>query len=1569
MQKLFDKIKSFLPKDKVLHQFADQYLCSYSTDMLEGDSPKHIAGFIEKRFSFLKEGVQNEQHYKMYPALDTVIDDDYILETAYPDTTFFLITLMTFLKKNNLAVTKLLHPIISVELNSKNEIKEIHSDYDKGKLLSLIYIEFEGLSSESKLLDLKSRLNYHIQSTICAHEDYAALKQQLVGIRKQMGKMTLDDDSQEWLNLVDWLLNKNFTLIGYIPFAHKVLKNETQTICDESKGLGILTKKHLSRDHHKNIKILSAHVWRHRQRDVSFMFDSVKIKSPIHRFENLMRLSLRVKEKNTVVEHNFVGLLRTSSLLVKNLETPLIHLKIKHIIALRNILDGSYNYNALIRITTSMPKYELFRRSKESLLDLYDRLVSTTNPNEVQCFEIRNANPASLSITVLVPNPLFNEENQEVITSILCRDIPHTSFECIPVKSYDYAWMTFHFEEVHDIDFTPNCGALCKLIGDAIKPWHHQLADEIDLKFPGGNGKQLYQRYEPAFPSHYRARKSAQEAVIDIEYMEKLAHQDRIQFRVSDFFDETSVLSGKISIVSIYNKTKIDLITIMPILENLGVHVYDELTTKIKKEDHIFGYIHSFRISMDDQRIDSVHHQQEIVDFFAAVFDSLTENDPLNGLIINTPLNWRSINVLQLYRNVYLQLEAPFSKEKVNQVLLGHKDCASLLFQWFETKFSLEADYGKIEYRKKVLLPKVKQAFFDRLRDVQAVSDDTILRSLANLIECTLRTNFYVPKSNSDTAISIKLASSNVHQMPQPAPYREIYVHDVHMEGTHLRFGAVARGGLRWSDRPFDFRREILDLVKTQQTKNVVIVPVGSKGGFVIKKPLHTKEERATESQKQYQIFIQSLLDLTDNLDTQNVPTPPSHVICYDEPDPYLVVAADKGTASFSDLANSVSVRNQFWLEDAFASGGSQGYNHKDVGITARGAWESAKIHFKEMDIDLQKDPVTVAAIGDMAGDVFGNGMLLSQSIKLVAAFNHMHIFMDPNPHAAKSWAERKRLFDLPQSSWLSYKTECISKGGGIFERHAKSITLSPEMKKCLGTQSSQVTGEELVKLILKMPVQMFFFGGIGTYIKATSETHQDVGDPGNDGVRVSASDVNAQVFVEGANLGMTQKARIELGQLGGRVNKDAIDNSAGVNMSDMEVNLKILMKAMLTSKKLKNQDDRNDLLRSVTEEIADRCLANNQNQHYLISMDLLNSKKNFHLYKGLINQMVVSGQLHPEMEHVTPKEMMRYETQNKGVSRAILATIQAHTKMELYDALLASDLLEHDFFKPLYQPYFPPSVLKKDSKAIFNHKLKKEICATIVTNYVINNAGSTFLHDMLEATGASIDKVIEYYMIFDHLLQGDGMKRQLIDTIPLSDAYEAIIHHQKIIKSLIRDAIMLPNIRLSLSDVVRYEKLLADASKSLPVKGAKRLTVGRKQLYKEVPILAHFRMIPKLFYFNMQTKVPVGSFVSVLVGTQDMLNLQTLQAHIKRISAQSNWEYEQIQALSLKISWSWLKISEALLSDKLSKQPVQDRLNPKLLNPLTQYLQTLRKIKANTVSLTNLSVVIFKLENLAKLS
>ncbi|RAP35383.1 hypothetical protein DID80_06510, partial [Candidatus Marinamargulisbacteria bacterium SCGC AAA071-K20] len=1102
-------VLSHLPKDTQLHTFASIYLQSIperSTETVE-----ELSTFIVERFEYVKAGLSKPLNHKCYlPKKSHSNEDIGILEIVCKDARYLVESIESLLAKHNHSIIKLHHPIFNITTSKNGTIKTVEKAAQQiDSLISAIYIEFNNMNKN----DL-SKLNEDVKRCLIATQlsnNASSDIHKVLSIVHSKVKNTPTPATQfhkEWIDLIDWLKDSNFSFFGSTEFDLNIKKNNVIEVKNiKSSGHGALDNSYLKIDQDNLLKTLTTQVERLKDYRSPFLFDVIKVPSPIKISANLMRLSLKIPiSKTKIKEYNFIGLLRRSSLHVKNTNTPIIRLKINTFFEDHNILPGSYDYNQVIRYFTITPKYELFRTPTKLLANITNDLLSTINPNDVYLFNYGKIDPTRHLYIVVLPSNISSSSKIQDIKEFFSEKIKHTDSEMVIIPGDRQTRLHFYFDQVQEKKgkITPlNDDELERELKSLIKPWRSLLLDELIKNFTGVFSKQLFKKYANAFPNHYKVMRSIQDTVRDIKFLELVKKTKEVQFNLVPFVHPDSVIASKASILIVYNKNKIDLTNIMPLLQNLNIHVFDEITTRIGPPENVISYIHSFRIvDTNYKKIDEEYFFPKLISVLEAVFKGYTANDTLNGLVLLSGTHWRDINILQTYRNYYLQIDSSYSKEKINLTLLKYTESTNLLIDYFTTKFSTHIDFKNAKVRA-AKLPVIKRTFYDSLKQVKELAEDIILKQFFTLIDHTLRTNFYIKKTNRDTFISIKI-DSKAMKISHPTPYREIYVYDTEMEGCHLRFGPIARGGLRWSSRPFDYRKEVLGLVNTQQTKNVVIVPEGSKGGFITK---NKTDDFAKNGMKQYQKFIMGLLDITDSLDVKRKVIHPDSVIRYDDPDPYLVVAADKGTAQFSDFANDISKKYNFWLGDAFASGGSNGYNHKEVGITAKGAWECVKLHFLESGKDIEKESFTVVGIGDMAGDVFGNGMLLSENIKLLVAFNHIHIFVDPNPDTKTSFKERQRLFNLERSSWKDYNTKCISKGGGVFDRNSREIKLSPEIKKLINSEKYMLNGEELIKSLLKVQADLLWAGGIGTYIKADHETHMQVSDPANDSVRINHSE------------------------------------------------------------------------------------------------------------------------------------------------------------------------------------------------------------------------------------------------------------------------------------------------------------------------------------------------------------------------------------------------------------------------------------------------------------------------------
>jgi len=1570
-------VQSKLPEDPTFKEFSNLYLRSIPTRSLREFNQEELIKFVQARFEFLKSAKLTDITITFSTVEKT---SNTCIEIATPDAMFLLVTIENVIQTFSLEILKLFHPTLEVLSNKKGSITSVQKATTDKPLMSLSYIELDKQLTEDQLSKLGKELREKILAVNLAQSSHEKMIQRLMDVKTLVDQQELERQEfhQEWVDLLEWLKNYNYSFFGSCIYTHKIKEKKHSVSLKKSSGLGILSEEYKKENGSVLEEELETHVNRLKDYRSPFLFDTIHFISPIQRFENLMRLSLKIPvSKTETVEYIFLGLLKRSSLMVKNLETPIIRKKMDKIFKAKHMLPGSYDFNQTIRLFTATPKFELFRTPTEHLLRMIDDLLSITNLNEVYCFTRPQIDTTKEFLMIVIPPKLFSRENVDAVFTFLEDDMNIPIYEVIRVRGDVQCRLHIHI----DVSETPvqiDTQAIEQGLRTLIKPWNDRLENSLIRTHGLTKGKALLNDYMDKFPHHHKVRRTPEETLRDIESLERLRQEDKIQFNLVPFIFKDSVLYGTASILFIYNKHKIDLIKMMSTLQNLGIHVFDEITTRIGSRDEVVAYIHQFRIChLDQTKMDEEAYKGTLLPLLSQVFSGHAANDELNAFAVKAKFSWKQIMILQLYREFLSQIETPHPKDKMNAALLKHVNSTTALVNYFEDKFNPDLTVSSLSERKDTYLKKHEQSFIDSLESVTSISEDLILRQFFSVIKHTLRTNYFMDKPDTEPTLSIKLDSKNI-TMPQPVPYREIFVYDCELEGTHLRFGPVARGGLRWSNRHKDFRREILGLVKTQQTKNVVIVPVGSKGGFVIKKDI-TADNAASESKKQYQKFIRALLDITDTINADDRVNHPNRVVDYDGEDPYLVVAADKGTATFSDHANDISEEYKFWLGDAFASGGSVGYNHKEVGITAKGAWECVKLHFLEQNKDIQKEEFTVCGIGDMSGDVFGNGMLLSKYIKLQAAFNHIHIFIDPDPDPKKSYKERERLFELPRSTWKDYKEKLISKGGGVFDRKAKEIILSPEIKALLGVTKDKMNGEELITAILKMKVDLLWFGGIGTYIKSPNQTHYDVGDPANDNVRIDSTDCHAAVIGEGANLGMTQVSRLELSNRNIRVNTDFIDNSAGVNMSDYEVNIKILLKKLLEEKKISSMAERNKLLADATDQVTDLVLDNNQGQHQLISMDQLRSKSQFNIFNKLINDFIDSKALDPITENIPPQiELDRYADSGAPLPRPLLAVLQSYVKMDVFDKLVNSPILEESFVDTLYQSYFPELILSKFSDQINSHRLKKEIEATLITNKIVNQAGICFFFQTTTTTGKPVDRITEVYLTLERLLDIDSIRDHIYgSSMPYSEKYNTLLSLENTFQQMVTNILHLPtfpSIEELESNIKTIGKLLGEEV-STDKRELKTLQTKLTKLQMPKTIIKKFVYVKalvnlnELIQLNQLDGVKLENSLRLLTDINTIFSFDWLVQKIESVSVKTQWEVSQKDILLQTIHIQKFNVirflvgQESLSLKDIRKSDIETFLEKAFPAPLSMYFNTLKQLKAaSSVDLTSLTVVINRL-------
>ncbi len=1546
------ELLQLVSSEPLKRQFAELFLKHCTERMLAEYTTQQMVHLLEKRFAFFMESLEQEVQVRViFPEDEESSEGRWLVDVVCRDAPFSVITVDSVLREEGVQVVRRLHPMIAVRRDAQGQPEALERVSPGAEVYDVLSIELQAGNNRDLQARLKGLLERHLWAVRCSARQQPQVTQFLDQAAVALRSHPEADEQQA---LIEWF-RKNLALFGAVVLPGGQEAESFQL----PEGVGILSSEllELFPDLERSLK---ASLW--ELPEESIKIDRLYASSPILRFEPLMRVSVRLSAQEVLV---LVGLLKRSAQNSQGREVPVIRQKQEQVLQSQGFVLDTFDYNEVFRLFAATPMFELFRASEAELVRLVDSWLSVHSPHQVHAFRISDRGASILKLLLLLPNRLFSEATVEQVRRLLKEQIPHQHMECFTAEGDEISRVHLYFS-LPDPTWEPNLTRLEHDVARHITPWEERLRAELYKTHPGTAGVDLYQRYLPLMPAHYRSRTSCEDAVRDIEFLERLPHESGIAFNLVPFAVSGSQLNG-VSLLYIYSQHKLDLLLSMPVLQNLGLHVFDQLTARIGNDELTLGFVQSFRVQKQGGRhLEETHHRQLMIDLLKAVFQGRAENDPLNGLLITADLSWQAIHVLQLYRNLLLQLSAPFSRETINATLLRYPAGARLLVDTFMEQFDPDAAAGTLEYRRKVLLAKRQHDFRDLLQDVEDLTDDVVLRRLFNLIEASLRTNFFIPKKSGDTFISVKLDSQKVDQMPVPAPFREIYVHDVGMEGTHLRFGAVARGGLRWSDRPDDFRTEILGLVKTQQTKNVVIVPVGSKGGFVVKGP---RKDDPEESQRQYCKFISALLDVTDTRDEQGQVRHPNHVLAHDGPDPYLVVAADKGTATFSDTANAISASYGFWLDDAFASGGSNGYDHKKVGITARGAWECVKLHFREMGRDIQTEPFTAIGVGDMSGDVFGNGMLLSPTTRLQAAFNHLHIFLDPDPEAATSWEERQRLFQLPRSTWKDYDREKLSPGGGIYDRKAKAIALSPQAQALLGLESANPTGEEVVQAILKLPADLLWLGGIGTYVKTPVQTHYQVGDQANDTVRINSDELQVKVVGEGANLGLTQLARIDCSNRGIRLNTDAIDNSAGVNMSDYEVNLKVLLQHLRRQGHLDSMDERNALLHQATEEVAELLLANNRGQHRLLSMDALRSQRRFRLYRSIIPWLRDHG-LNVRSEYIPgTKDLDALEQSGLPMPRPVLAIMQAYVKMNVYEALLHDELLTDPVFLNLYLSYLPESLKQRFGRLAEDHPLRQEITATVLTNAVVNQAGCVFYPHLLQTSNFSLAEVTQVYFLVDQSLRGPELRAQVeaLPEVSEEERYRALIVFEDAVRHLVR-SLLQSGVRLHSEEAQQVPELLTALLGGQPAELLATAATPHQALALLHQLSSILEGAPDVTYLNQRWALDIRQGQSLLSQLEAILGLGWMREALEDLKPQNEWELQHQDLLLRGVDLRKRRLLDGLLAVRKPEEleDLESLLHDVFPVAIRGFQASLEQIRLNgPVNLTTLAVLLNQLETL----
>ena len=1273
-----------------------------------------------------------------------------IIEVVTEDMPFLVDSLAVVLGNSRLPIQLMIHPVLRIARDRRGKLLSMEeNDSALGTMESWQHVAVPRIGDPARHEALSQNILRMLEDVRLAVSDWPAMRQRALDIARDVnaGVPAIPRrEEKEAVEFIEWLADNHFTFLGYREYKLERTRSVDRLVPVPRSGLGLMRtgKGRLQ----PKPTVLTGELQRKAREVALLIVTKANSVSTVHRATYLDYVGIKTFDQGgrVVGERRFIGLFTSSTYSTSPREIPLLRHKVQRVVDHIGVSPTSHDGKSMMHVLETYPRDELFQSTVPELVRTTRGIVNLYERQRVRLFARRDPYQRFFSCLLYVPRDRYNTQVRERIERILLEDLAGVDLES-QVQISESALARLHMLVRTDParSVVTDVERIEQRITAAMRTWTDHLNDELQARLPAAAADQLAARFEDAFPVAYEEDVPPAEAIHDLQ---ELAALDASPTALGMELRPGDPASGALHL-RLYRRGKpVAMSDILPLLENFDLRILNERPYRVAPTDGSTLWIQDIEVKHAAGRtLDPELEGRRFEQAFFAVHSGQTESDGFNRLILAAGLDWKQALILRAVCRYLLQTGIPFSQRYMEAVLARNPSIAARLAWTFESRFDPDL---KPATRASQVAAFAKD-IDDALDEVTSPDDDRILRSFRAVIMATLRTNRYQRGADGlpKPYLSFKLDPKLLPELPKPRPMYEIWVYSPRVEGVHLRMGKVARGGLRWSDRREDFRTEILGLMKAQNVKNTLIVPVGAKGGFVPKQmPAGaSREEVQREGTECYRMFIRGLLDITDNVRGEKL-IPPERTVRYDPDDPYLVVAADKGTATFSDTANALAAEYGFWLGDAFASGGSAGYDHKKMGITAKGAWECVKRHFRELGLDTQSQDFTVAGIGDMAGDVFGNGMLLSPHIRLVAAFNHQHIFLDPEPDAARSFKERERLFNLPRSSWTDYDAKLISKGGGVFPRNAKEIALSPQARLLLGIDAPKSTPVEIIRAILKLPVDLHWNGGIGTYVKASWEANSAVGDRTNDAVRVDGRDLRCKVVGEGGNLGCSQLGRIEYALHGGRLNTDFVDNSGGVDCSDHEVNIKIQLKAVQERTRMTTAE-RNRLLESMTEDVGQLVLRDNYLQSQAISLLQAAAPERLGEHAHFIRSLELDGVLDRALEYLpSAEEIEDRRRAGLGLVRPELAMLLSYAKIALSAQLIQSDVPEDPYLSQELNRYFPPRLARRCGKLLDEHRLKREIIVTATTNSIVNRMGPTFVARTQQDTGADAATVARAYSI-----------------------------------------------------------------------------------------------------------------------------------------------------------------------------------------------------------------------------
>ena len=1285
-----------------------------------------------------------------------------VVEVLMRDQPFLVDTLKLNLRRLGLRELLLWHPLLAIERQSDGGVARVGKRVEAPDLESYMYAEVSPVASGAERTSIAQQLERLLAEVAAVVADHPQMVERLrehtADIEFAAGIIEGGvERARKLRSFLDWLAADNFIFLGYRRYEIDRRGDDWVLSSEPQPGLGMMRNEARAR---------FADMWpgavvppfiRSRLAEGKLVyFDKSRSESVIHRSGRMDSISIKILDAQGGVcgFGRFIGLLTHKAVRTRGSEIPLLRERLPRVLRKVGAAPESFTYKAAIVAYDSLPVEFLFPFDVETVAHAVKRILRAGEQLAIEVFVVPDARNQAFFVSVILPRANYDETLCADLEAILTKHFKATYVDhrsCF--LDEDMALIHFFCSSVEEVDLDTLAGVERDLVG-RVELWGERFEAALLERTPRATADRLAREYAPVLPSEYRLVTTPAAAVLDVTCLERIRSGEcGVDFGLSR---EPEALRLKV-----YLGERPYLTDLLPVLDDFGLRVIDATLIEVRPEAERPLWIVTFRIEDFDEEFEI-----EVLEGLQATLEGSVESDALNGLILGASLEWQRLDLLRAYLAYAEQLGAGPDRAFAAETLLRYPAATRALVDRFDARFAPRHEAAREEAEL------AARAALEREREpIPTFAEDRVFGWLSVLIDATLRTSFYRAREPGTHEIAFKLDPAGVEGMPSPVPFAEIFVHSREMIGVHLRGGPVARGGVRWSDRVHGFRNEILGLMKTQMVKNGLIVPVGSKGGFVLRRRFSDPAEARVEADRQYQRFIRALLRLTDNVGPDGG-VEPAAVVRHDGDDPYLVVAADKGTAHLSDTANRIADEEGFWLADAFASGGTNGYDHRKQGITARGAWVSVQRHFLEFGADVDDEPFTVVGIGDMSGDVFGNGMLLARQAKLIGAFNHEHIFLDPEPLVERARQERKRLFELPGSAWCNYDPETLSRGGGVFPRDAKSIPLSPEARAVLGVVDESLSGVELIRALLRAPVDLLWIGGIGTYVKAASESDADVGDRANASARVNAAELRARVVGEGGNLGFTQLARVEYARRGGLINTDAVDNSGGVDLSDQEVNFKVLLASAVASGRVTKRES-NALLQGCVETACQAVLAHSAAQSRCLAMDRLRAEEDPERMVQAAAFLARHAGLDWRLEFLPEREelraRMRPEALVAGYTRPELAILLGYTKMLVKRELVASDLIDHPTLLPVRLGYFPEGLVERFGDEIEAHRLRREITATCLANQVIDQAGVTLVPELVKATGARVADVVFAFYTVARLLEADHL-RWAVARLPLGE-------------------------------------------------------------------------------------------------------------------------------------------------------------------------------------------------------